>query len=115
LGGQICFGHVDGVGRVLRRRQAGGELALDIGVPAAIGAYLVPKGPVAVDGVALTVGDDPKPASFTVHLIPETLRQTTLASRQPGERVNIEIDYLTKLMAHFMRQRPAPARRRRRA
>ena len=42
--------------------------------------------------------------SFTVSLIPETLARTTLGSRKPGERVNLEADVLAKhvekLLAH---------------
>ena len=57
--------------------------------------YLVDKGSITVDGVSLTVveaGDD----RFTVSLIPETLARTTLGFRQPGDRVNLEVDVIAK-------------------
>jgi len=111
LGGHVLFGHVDGLGKILKRRSEQGEWSLDIGVAAALGTWLVPQGPVAVDGVSLTVGSVPSASRIRVHLIPETLRQTTLASRTVGDRVNIEIDYLAKLTWQFLHRRPAARRR----
>ena len=35
-------------------------------------------------------------ASLSIGLIPETLRRTTLGTRRPGERVNLEVDVLAK-------------------
>jgi riboflavin synthase len=60
---------------------------------------------VAVDGVSLTVGRLIGASGFTIHLIPETMRQTTLGERAVGSRVNIEFDYLAKLVRHFTRYR----------
>jgi riboflavin synthase len=101
LGGHILLGHVDGVGTIVKRRQRAGELMLEIRVPAAVRRYLVPKGPVAVDGVSLTVGKTLGASTFSIHLIPETLRRTTLRDRRPGDRVNVEADYLAKLIWQF--------------
>jgi riboflavin synthase len=103
LGGHLVFGHVDGVGTIAARRQRAGELAVEIRVAPALRRFLVPKGPVTVDGVSLTVGRRLAASRFTVHLIPETLRQTTLASRRVGDRVNLEIDYFAKLIWQFHR------------
>ncbi len=105
LGGHLLFGHVDGVAAVARRRQLPGALMLELRAGPALRRFLVPKGPVAVEGVGLTVGQRLGPSTFTIHLIPETLRQTTLGSRRVGDRVNVEIDYLAKLVAHFLRSR----------
>lgn len=105
LSGHVLLGHVDGVGTVVRRREQAGQLTLEIRVPASLAAFLTPKGPVAVDGVSLTVGRAVRGGRFTVHLIPETLRQTTLGERYPGDRVNLEVDYLAKLVHQFTRRR----------
>jgi riboflavin synthase alpha subunit len=102
LGGHLVFGHVDGTGTVVSRRQRGGELMLEIRVPAALRRFLVPKGPVAVDGISLTVGPRVSRSTFTIHLIPETLRQTTLRSATVGCRVNVEVDYFAKLIHQFL-------------
>ena len=53
------------------------------------------KGSITVDGVSLTVsaiGDD----WFEVSLIPETLKRTTLGTKQPGAEVNLEVDVIAK-------------------
>jgi riboflavin synthase len=55
----------------------------------------VEKGSVTVDGVSLTVtavGD----TGFSVSLIPETLRRTTLGRRAVGAPVNLEVDVIAK-------------------
>jgi riboflavin synthase len=88
LDGHIVQGHVDGTGRVA----AAGEV-LRIETPLA--GRLVPKGSVAVDGVSLTVVDV-LPGAFTVALIPTTRRLTTLGRARRGQRVNIELDVLSK-------------------
>jgi riboflavin synthase len=101
LNGHVLFGHVDGLGAVVKRQQRAGELILDIRVPPTLRRFLVPNGPVTVDGVSLTVGRTLTRSTFAIHLIPETLRQTTLASRAVGDRVNIELDYFAKLIWQF--------------
>ena len=102
IGGHILLGHVDGCGTVTRRSERAGELVLNIRVPEGVRRFLVPNGPVAVDGVSLTVGPRLAASTFSVHLIPETLRQTILRGAQPGQRVNVEVDYLAKLVRQIV-------------
>lgn len=101
LGGHILFGHVDGVGTVMSRRQRAGELVLEMALPRALKQFVVPKGPVAIDGVSVTVGQV-RGLRITLHLIPETLRQTTFGARALRDRVNVEVDYLAKLVWQFV-------------
>ena len=101
INGHILLGHVDGVGTIIRRREDHGEIILEIRVPAGLRRWLVSKGSVAVDGVSLTVGRALPGRGFTVHLIPETLRHTRLGALAPGSPVNVEIDYLAKLVSQF--------------
>ena len=105
IGGHLLLGHVDGCGTVIRRIQRAGELVLEIRVPEGVRRLLVPNGPVAVDGVSLTVGPRLTASTFRVHLIPETLRQTILRGAQSGQRVNVEVDYLAKLVRQFVGSR----------
>jgi riboflavin synthase len=98
LSGHIVLGHVDGVGTIVRREERDGELVLRVRVPAALRRWLAPKGPIAVDGVSLTLDHAVAAPTFIVHLIPETLRQTTLGARRAGDRVNVELDYLAKVV-----------------
>jgi riboflavin synthase alpha subunit len=96
LGGHLVLGHVDGMGRILQRHHRGGSLLLQIGVPAPLVRYLLPKGSVAVDGVSLTVDGGPFRDRFTVNLIPHTLSSTCLGLRRPPDAVNLEMDVLVK-------------------
>ena len=53
------------------------------------------KGYIGIDGISLTIGDV-KETKFNVNLIPETLQRTNIATREPGDRINIEIDPQTQ-------------------
>ncbi|GCD88869.1 riboflavin synthase [Nocardioides sp. LS1] len=95
LGGHIVQGHVDGVGTIVGRTPSEHWEVVEIALPDGLGRYLVDKGSITVDGVSLTVVEA-RNDSFTVSLIPETLARTTLGTRGPGERVNLEADILAK-------------------
>ena len=110
LGGHIVQGHVDATAEVLDHHRGEHWDLLRIGLPQEVARYVAVKGSVALDGVSLTVVDvedaqrdapdaSPTPgagASLSVGLIPETLRRTTLGTRRPGERVNLEVDVMAK-------------------
>jgi riboflavin synthase len=64
----------------------------------------VDKGSITVDGVSLTVVET-QDEHFTVSLIPETLRRTTLGFRQPGDAVNLEVDVIGKYVARQLQLR----------
>ena len=110
LGGHIVQGHVDATAEVLDRSHGEHWDLLRVGLPQEIARCVAIKGSVALDGVSLTVVDvedaqhdapdaSPTPgagASLSVGLIPETLRRTTLGTRRPGERVNLEVDVMAK-------------------
>ena len=106
LSGHFVFGHVDGVGTIAGRRQQDGQVRLDLRVPGSLHKFLVSKGPVAIDGVSLTVGRVARGSAFSIHLIPETMRQTTLGAQRIGSRVNVELDYVAKLVQQFTAFRP---------
>jgi riboflavin synthase len=95
LGGHLVQGHVDGVGTVASRTPSEHWEMVEISMPPALSRYLVDKGSITVDGVSLTVVET-RDDAFTVSLIPETLARTTLGSRRPGERVNLEVDVIAK-------------------
>ncbi len=103
LDGHIVQGHVDGTGVVQEVRQLGDDVRLRIRCGAEIGRLLVPKGSVAIDGVSLTV-IDPDADSFSVTLIPHTLRVTTLGELREGDAVNLEGDVLGKYVHRYLEQ-----------
>jgi riboflavin synthase len=105
LSGHLVLGHVDGLGRVVRCTRSAAEVAVRIAADRSLTRALVPKGPIAVDGVSLTLGPEISAAGFSVFVIPETLSRTTLGRIAAGDRVNLEVDYVAKLLAQFARRR----------
>ena len=103
LDGHIVQGHVDGTGVIVARTPGDAWDLVRFGLPADLSRYVAEKGSIAVDGVSLTVtavGDD----WFEVGLIPETLRATTLGTKQPGDPVNLEVDVLAKYVARLVQK-----------
>ena len=96
--GHFVLGHVDGVGKITAVFVRGRARDFSILFPRAFKRYFVEKGSVAVDGVSLTIGRV-KGNSFTVHLIPQTLRRTVFGRLKRGSRVNLEADILMKGLA----------------
>lgn len=93
LGGHIMLGHVDEVGKLVRTKSNAYFFeASERNAP-----YIVPKGSIGINGVSLTISSVTKNV-FSVSLIPYTLKQTTLGNLHTGSRVNIEYDYLAKLL-----------------
>lgn len=97
FGGHFVQGHVDGIGRVRAIKQAGEFADIEFSADAELLTQMVAKGSVAVDGVSLTIAAL-GPESFRVAAIPETLARTTLGSARIGDRVNIEIDVIVKVV-----------------
>lgn len=104
LGGHLVTGHVDGVARVESIRKQGEFTIFDFRLPVRLGAFLVAKGSVAVDGISLTVNDRRRDG-FSVAIIPFTLRHTNLQARSLGDKVNIETDLIGKYVHSFMSRR----------
>jgi riboflavin synthase len=109
LGGHLMQGHVDGTGTIISRLPAAHWDQVRISLPASISRYVVHKGSIAVDGISLTVSAlDPPGAGpegetwFEVCLIPETLKRTTMGTRQPGEVVNLEVDVIAKYVERLL-------------
>lgn len=92
LGGHVVLGHVDGVGEVRARNDAG---EIDVEIDERLSRYVVEKGSIALDGVSLTVAAVER-STVTVALIPQTCDSTTLGEAAVGRRVNVEVDILAK-------------------
>ena len=107
LGGHLVQGHVDGTGTIISRSPAEHWDRVRISLPGAISRYLVHKGSIAVDGISLTVSalgppEQGRDTWFEVCLIPETLKRTTMGTRQPGEVVNLEVDVIAKYVERLL-------------
>mgnify|MGYP001571762530 CR=1 FL=1 len=95
LGGHFVTGHIDCVGRIRQIRRAGDNYSIEVAFPGEYKKFVVEKGSIALDGISLTVGSVGD-GNAVVHIIPHTLKVTTLGSRRPGDEVNIEFDIVGK-------------------
>lgn len=95
--GHVVTGHVDVRGTLIEVRRSERTALMRISVAREYLRYVVPKGSIAVDGVSLTVIEKGNEA-FSVGIIPETLRTTTLGARKAADIVNLECDILAKYL-----------------
>jgi riboflavin synthase len=107
MGGHIVQGHVDGTGRVMSSRVDGDSIIFHIRVPKRLNPYIVEKGFIAVDGISLTVVKRGA-SSFTLAVIPYTLKNTNLATVSIGDRVNLEADILAKYVESLLDRKYGP-------
>jgi riboflavin synthase len=105
LGGHLVQGHVDGVSRLLSREPADQWEVLRFALPPNVAKYVVEKGSITVDGVSLTVMAVDE-ESFSVGLIPTTLKLTVLGSKAVGDPVNLEVDVIAKYVEKMLGERP---------
>ena len=104
LGGHIVSGHVDGIGTLVSIDRDGDGYRLVIEAPEELAPLIAPKGSVAVDGISLTV-NAVEGLRFGLMIIPHTWDHTTLATRQPGDKINLEADMLARYVARIVSYR----------
>lgn len=104
LGGHVVQGHVDAVGRVRSLAPEGDSRRIWLDAPESVVRYSLEKGSIAVDGVSLTVAALDEDG-VEVALIPHTLEVTTLGSLEPGDKVNLEVDVLAKVVERLLAAR----------
>ena len=97
VGGHLLSGHIIGRGIISKADAVGDGAQYTILSPPDVRKYIVSKGYVGIDGISLTIGDV-HDDGFDLHLIPETLRLTTLGEKQAGDAVNLEIDSTTMMI-----------------
>lgn len=97
IGGHRVSGHISGVATVAEVRQAPNNRTVRLSFPGDWLRFLFLKGYVALDGASLTIsGLDRGAGWLEVSLIPETLARTTFGAREPGDRVNVEVEVETQ-------------------
>ncbi|OGC29435.1 riboflavin synthase subunit alpha [candidate division WOR-1 bacterium RIFOXYB2_FULL_48_7] len=105
LGGHLVTGHIDGVGEIKNKVTSGEGLDFYFSVPSDVLQYLVQKGSVAIDGISLTVADFRDGLLF-VSVIPQTVKTTTLGKKGIGDKVNLEVDLISKYIEKHLRGEP---------
>jgi riboflavin synthase len=101
LGGHIVAGHADGVATVLRREDSTDTARFTLRLPQPLARFIAPKGSVALDGVSLTI-NEAAGDTFSVLIIPHTLKVTTLGLLGAGDAVNLEVDLMARYAARLM-------------
>jgi riboflavin synthase len=104
LGGHLVAGHVDGIAVVALRDPSTDMARLELRTAHALARLIAPKGSVALDGVSLTV-NEVAGDTFSVLIIPHTLKVTTLGRLAVGEEVNLEVDLMARYAARLIETR----------
>jgi riboflavin synthase len=105
LGGHLVSGHVDGVAELIEREDLPDMARLKLRAPAALSRFIAQKGSVALDGVSLTV-NEVEGDTFSVLIIPHTLKVTTIGMLKVGDRINIEVDQMARYAARLLEAAP---------
>ena len=101
LGGHLVSGHVDGVGRVLDRRDDARSIRFRIEAPAELARYIAHKGSICVDGASLTV-NAVHGSQFELNIVPHTVLETIIDGYRPGTRVNLEVDLVARYLERLL-------------
>ncbi len=101
LGGHLVSGHVDGIAELLGREDLPDMARLSLRAPSELARFIAPKGSAALDGVSLTV-NEVEGDTFSVLLIPHTLKVTTFGTLRAGMRLNLEVDQMARYAARLL-------------
>lgn len=104
LEGHLVLGHVDGIGIIKKIIKSSTETRFWVEIEdRKLMSYMVPKGPIAIDGVSLTIIDFKESSKIiSVGLIPHTLAVTTLGLKSIGDKVNVETDIIGKYISQHL-------------
>jgi riboflavin synthase len=101
MGGHIVSGHVDGIGFVTEKKADGRSFRFTLKAPDNLAKYIAEKGSICINGISLTI-NEVKGASFSVNIVPYTMKDTTLGEAIVGAQVNLEVDLLARYMERLM-------------
>ena len=104
LSGHLVRGVVEGTGRVISFTPEADAVLARYSAPAELMRYVVVKGPIAVDGVSLTVVERDE-GSFVVSLVTYTQENTNLTRRKVGDAVNLETDIIARYVEQLLAAR----------
>jgi len=104
FGGHFVSGHVDGVGIIRSFDYCENAKIFEISTEPELSKYIVSKGSIAIDGISLTIVKT-EGVLFTVSIIPHTLKNTNLAFKKIGDKVNLEVDLIAKYLEKLLEQK----------
>ena len=102
FGGHFVAGHVDGIATLVDKKPLDNAVYFKFKMDTNLANYLIPKGSIAIDGISLTL-TDVTDDTFTVSIIPHTLAETNLVTKEIGHSVNIEVDMIGKFVEKAVR------------
>lgn len=100
--GHFVTGHVDGLVRIIGIESHGKFSKFRFAFPDEFEEFIALRGSVALDGVSLTVEGIGK-NSFSVNIIPETLKRTNFSKKKEGALVNFEADVISRYVVNFLK------------
>ena len=104
LDGHIVYGDVDSVGEITSIDIIGDSKIYKIKYPHDFAKYIISKGRVTIDGASLTIVDvDDSDSTFTISLIPHSLKILNISNKKINDKVNIEYDVYAKLVHRQLR------------
>ncbi len=101
LGGHIVTGHVDGIGKVVERREDARSIHLVVEAPVTLSRYIAAKGSITVDGVSLTV-NSVQGALLSLNIVPHTAQETLIDQYKAGSEVHLEVDIIARYMERLL-------------
>lgn len=104
LSGHLVRGVVEGTGRLASYTPEADAILARYTAPMELMRYVVVKGPIAVDGVSLTVVERDE-SSFVVSLVAYTQQNTNLTRRKVGDAVNLETDIIARYVEQLLGER----------
>lgn len=97
FGGHFVSGHIDGTAKIKAIDRHGNFTDITFSAAAELLENMVLKGSVAVNGISLTISKLDQ-NSFSVAVIPQTLKETVLGGAKIGDCINIENDIIVKIV-----------------
>jgi riboflavin synthase len=104
LSGHLVRGVVEATGALLSLTPEEDAVIARYQAPPDILRHCVVKGPIAIDGVSLTVIAKDE-ASFSVSLVQYTQENTNLTRKKPGDSVNLESDIIARYVEQLLSER----------
>jgi len=102
--GHIVQGHVDAVGTVSQIIPGENGTTFHVTLDPKHISHIIPKGSITIDGISLTVNEVYE-KSFTLMIIPHTLKHTLIQDYRVGTKVNIETDMFARYIDHILAHR----------
>ena len=102
FGGHIVSGHVDNTAEVVSIKCINQSYEFYFRSEKKLLKFIAEKGSVTIDGVSLTV-NEVRSDSFSVNVIPHTLKNTAFQNLEISNLVNLEIDLIARYISRIIK------------